>query len=167
MAKKYRLLKDLPYTLKGVIYTPENDDPNYYCYNGGKYRNRISKDYVENNPTWFEEIKEKEKLWVDILYKGKTLGDEHVYRIFSFTPISESQQKEIKSAIESILNNEQPIEEQKTNRQLSGEFITLEEVVRRQKDAFDGSRLTHPVIGFKFETYEEYQKWFNEKLKYQ
>lgn len=53
---EFILLKDLPYSKKGAIYTRENHNPEYYNTNGGQYINRISKDYVENNPEWFERV---------------------------------------------------------------------------------------------------------------
>lgn len=57
--KKYRLLKDLPYSKAGDIYTNENNDPEYYNRNGGMFRNRLHADYVENNPYWFEPVEDE------------------------------------------------------------------------------------------------------------
>lgn len=53
---EFKLLKDLPYQKAGAIYTRENHNPDYYNTNGGEYRNRLSKKYVENNSEWFERI---------------------------------------------------------------------------------------------------------------
>jgi hypothetical protein len=54
--KRYRLLKPLPYCDAGVIWMPENDDPQWYNFNGGQYWMHIYSNYMGNNPEFFEEI---------------------------------------------------------------------------------------------------------------
>lgn len=90
--KKYRLIKDCPYANKGTIltwnetdscydYISQHDDPYWY-----------HKKYVENNPEWFEEIKEeqpitKEKAEVVGIYcisadAGKVVYEIHLNKLF-------------------------------------------------------------------------------------
>lgn len=70
--KKFRLLKDLPYTKAWIIYTKSDDNYSWiYNYVSEKINNwridYLNKEDVEDNPEWFEEVKEelkpKFKIW--------------------------------------------------------------------------------------------------------
>lgn len=62
MSKKYRLLKGFPDVKKGSVYTKNRLTRNYDCKDGdfslGINHNCLSSELVENNPDWFEEVKE-------------------------------------------------------------------------------------------------------------
>jgi len=54
--KQYKLLKDLPDLKAGAIFIKgSEEDGDYHCQ--GEYR--YDEDVVENNPEWFEEVKEE------------------------------------------------------------------------------------------------------------
>ena len=55
---KYRLLKDLPHAKAGSIFTQENGDSDYYNTNFAFYIDRLHKDRVEDNPDWFEPVRD-------------------------------------------------------------------------------------------------------------
>jgi len=55
--KKYRLKKDLPDCKAGAIFEYELDTIYVHSTNGKHYLS-YHKDIVENNPEWFEEVKE-------------------------------------------------------------------------------------------------------------
>lgn len=63
--KKYKLLKDLPYIKAGIIY--EQDWNQYKSEKQDWITDYLNKNIIENNPEWFEEIKEapqpKFKVW--------------------------------------------------------------------------------------------------------
>ena len=114
MPKKYRLLRDWPDAVKG----------DFYQWNGQGYSNQnrtamvISKACVESYDTWFEEIKEKERITTRVvpfeLYsEGKFFG---YYMVEPTKAIPKEKLPSIKQAIESILNNEQPKEETKNKQ---------------------------------------------------
>jgi hypothetical protein len=73
MSKRYRLLKDLPDAYAGITLTQDNGGDYDYVSNAG-IESFYHKNQVENNPTWFEEIKptEESKEWeiVKIRYKS-------------------------------------------------------------------------------------------------
>ena len=57
--KKYKLLKDLPYIKAGIIY--EQDWNQYKSEKQDWITDYLNKNIIENNPEWFEEIKEEPK----------------------------------------------------------------------------------------------------------
>src|SRR5687768_6752191 len=76
MNKKYRLLKDLPEIKAGEIFLFVEQHDTYECKrSGGKYIH-LPRSYVENNPEWFEKVKEQE--WEIVAYKCKFLGKNNV-----------------------------------------------------------------------------------------
>jgi len=84
MSKKYRLMKDLPDAKAGTVLTKE-DKPNglyMYCgpFDGTDPDSWYSEEVVENNPDWFQEIKEPEppKEWEIVALIGK--DSKSIYR---------------------------------------------------------------------------------------
>jgi len=78
--KKYKLLKNIPQNHAGAIYQKDKygDKPDYYSssetYSVGSC---IHASFVENNPYWFEEIKEHEfeKLFIATVDRNKDYYD--------------------------------------------------------------------------------------------
>jgi len=190
MPKRYRLLKDLPDgAIVGDVYEQLSQCKKYYNVRMYKEATAYLEGYnwetwqVENNPDWFEEIKEKERIEATITQWGD--GTTHT-SIITNGYIPANKMPLLKKAIESILNNE-PIEEQKTNSgyvkvgewtkedddnvaksennytfgykdiPLSGQLITLEECERREKAAFDAGRWFHGN-GKLYPSFENYKQ---------
>ena len=101
MSNRYELLKELPYTNAGEIYTQENDNPQYYNYNGGNYRNRIHADYVENNKIWFKKLPER----IEVHLFNCDYGH-NVFNVKCTENIHPDKFPAIKEAIEEVLNGE-------------------------------------------------------------
>ncbi len=61
--KIYRLLKDLPDSKVGDVYVWNDGmvDVNAYYKDGDIEKSYWTKEYVENNPEWFEEINQSKK----------------------------------------------------------------------------------------------------------
>jgi len=107
--KKYRLLKDLPDVLAGAVFelgkgldayylTSDKTITRYNCY-------CYPKEWVENKPDWFSEVK-SDRIEVKDLhrYGGYSGGPEVLYK-FTLSREVDSLPL-IKSAIEFVLNNE-------------------------------------------------------------
>lgn len=105
--KRYILLRDWPDAMKGDIYK----------FNGQGYSNQertatvISKSYVECYDTWFEEIKEPERIEVTHLqYNGKKINEIHEHYEYKFClnkpEIPSDKYELIKKTIEYVLNND-------------------------------------------------------------
>ena len=167
MPKKYRLLKDLPNTKAGEVYKQTDDGSNYICRSlSNNWDTVYPREYIEHNPTWFEEIKEKERIEVrdvskpELFVEGLKVKWDFVVSL-SRQPSSASMQK-IPKLIEQAINNEQPKEE--TNPPtfsykdipLSGTMVTLEECERRERDAFTWA-LYEMRLTMKYPTFEDYQ----------
>jgi len=71
--KQYKLLKDLPDLASGVIFEHDGFREQYsYGNNSRSYHSYT----IENNPEWFEEVKEKHKLYeqvYDILFSHRSI----------------------------------------------------------------------------------------------
>lgn len=106
MTKKYKLLKELPGVPYGAIYTQENHDPNFFNTDGKSYYDRVSHYLIENNPEWFEEVKEQER--IEVLIKGTGMAGEFVavHPMNRSCAIPKEKFPAIKQAIEDVLNQE-------------------------------------------------------------
>lgn len=105
----------------------------------------LGRKLVENNPIFFEEIKEKERIEVQIFSTGFAGESVSIRTKNGKWKIPEEKSESIKQAIESILNNEQPKEVTfniRNNEPLpkSGEYVTLEECERREEAAWYAAR---------------------------
>ena len=58
MEKKYRLKKDLPDCKAGAIFVKSNVNDSYWSKRQYHEISGYNKKFVENNPEWFEELKE-------------------------------------------------------------------------------------------------------------
>jgi len=164
MPKKYRLIRPCMggggIIAKDTVVEKESDSHEWY-YTVDSNRNPFHKKVVETFPTWFEEIKEKERIEVMDYELQQEDNNGHFHYTLKFNKYVNFNKDwpKIIESIESILNNEQPIEE-KTNREkyedwqaslyvsgveyirkpsdtqpLTGEFITKEECERRVEEA--------------------------------
>ena len=105
MTKKYKLLKDLPDAKAGAIFV-HNYSYNRYYLDGNILGSYWDKEFVEDNPTWFQEVLPvsepvKERIKVGIRYH--CYGGELV--IDANKIISEEYFPAIKKSIESALND--------------------------------------------------------------
>ncbi|HRP30479.1 MAG TPA: hypothetical protein PKV73_01240 [Agriterribacter sp.] len=159
MAKKYRLLKDLPDGSKvGDTYQQFNISKKYYNVRLYEEATAYFEGYnwetwqVENNPTWFEEIKEKEKRTV--WYMAQThlgRGDSEVYYVeIGGGELSKDQIEKCKQAIEKVLNDDSVFDADRINNQF--------EKLKSMEDAFNAARLTHPFGVMKFDSFNDYLK---------
>lgn len=79
--RKYRLLKDLPETEKGSIFI-WNDELGAYVWNEGTYQTESGKtcvpafkrNTIENNPDWFEEVKQDVPDWEILKCRNDIFG---------------------------------------------------------------------------------------------
>lgn len=109
MTKRYKLLKDLPDYNAGEIF--EYSEDGYYraltyCDDGVK--GAWPPKYVENNPTWFQEIKEPVRIEVTRIYDLNNVYQPQCVRTGFETsaPIPGDKFPAIKQAIEKVLNEE-------------------------------------------------------------
>ena len=78
MAKKYRLLKDAPSAVSVIPAGAEFEEfEKCYCNRKGKWW--FAKEVVENNPEWFEEIKEGEDEIRRLNHQAELLAEEKDY----------------------------------------------------------------------------------------
>ena len=107
MTKRYKLLKDLPDSKPGDIYI-WNDSQKAYYKDGNVLDSYWGKESVENNPTWFQEIKEPEKIEVKNIFDMDGSYTPRCPRIIIETNYQVTRDKfpAIKQAIEFCLNNE-------------------------------------------------------------
>lgn len=133
--KRYRLIKDLPDAKAGTIL--EFDGNDCYDYKSHRTGNKIDtalswykKDFVENNPDWFELIPEsKESLPERIVVKSITCQNadadnvEYIMRLSKMIPANEGGS--VSKAIESALNPSTTYTEQFH----AGDFVEFEMIV--------------------------------------
>lgn len=104
MSKKYKLLKDLPNAISGEIYSQTDDCKNYINLNAmNTWDVCYPAEYVEQNPSWFEEVKE-ERIEVQHFEPHRRNSSPNWYEIIVSKPIPEEKYSLIKEAIEKILN---------------------------------------------------------------
>lgn len=110
--KRYRLLKELPDSKVGDIYT-WNDTFNHYYKEGNDYGGRWHSTYVENNPEWFEEVLPvSEPVKVNELRCYGFDGQETMYQ-FSVVGCNHKALPltVVKDAVEKYLNNDTVVED--------------------------------------------------------
>ena len=168
MPKKYRLLKGLPNAKVGEIYYQTLNEKDYVNYNAmNTWDVCYPAEYVERNPTWFEEIKEKERVLVTSVGYASKEGKDVItietmpHKWYAYD--HEFPNEKVWKGVEAILNKEQPKEEgqhfhtvheftqgtekmyvngieyvpKETITPLSGTMVTLEECERREKLVFE------------------------------
>ena len=118
MSRRFKLLKDTPSCNKGMIFS---NDINADLYWNGSRTESFEAKYVESNPEWFEEIKQKERVYI------KCTG-------LPIVQCSEWKQKD-------NLITKYPIAESFTHKEietieaaLNGEFIELKTTVNFIRD---------------------------------
>ena len=105
MARKYKLLKDLPNVSSGEVGNYHLNEYLFKDKKGGKAF--IKKVVVESYPEWFKEVKEQERIEV-LVHSGFTDCKNGRFAYTFSTPIKIFSNKiyiEIKQAIEGVLNN--------------------------------------------------------------
>jgi len=149
--KKYKLLKDLPSTKKGDVFTFDGGVCTPMFYHAGTGA-RFTQEFVENTPEIFELINDRIEVSLRLgdLWNGKC---ERV-DVLIMPPLNpytvESKLALIKQAIEKILNEDDGcvFDAEKINAQI--------DKLKAMEDAFNESRLTHPMVGFKHDTFQDY-----------
>lgn len=183
--KRYRLIKDLPDAKAGTILTSD-DKYDTYDYKSHRTGNPIGtafywykKEFVENNPEWFELIPEsKEQLQVPVEVKNvrimlDLIGGEggHTYGFDVPKEISKDKFPAIKQAIENALNNipnptwgkeayERLFEQ---NQQLMRETASIDKLIEiSEEKAFNAAReglsigIIYPYWEHKYPTFKDY-----------
>lgn len=111
--KKYKLLKDLPITLAGIIFIQKESNPSVYKpESGGSWLEEIPEELVTGCPEWFELIPEQsplpEKIEVDV-FGCSWVSHEAEKLIVDLKGYKMNPDKfpAIKSTIESVLNGKE------------------------------------------------------------
>lgn len=169
--KRYRLLKELPDSKVGDIYT-WNDTFNHYYKEGNDYGGRWHSTYVENNPEWFEEVlpvSEPVKERIEVLkieYLAESIiGNTHLDIKFS-NGVTPGKFKLIKKAIEWVLENPETTLYDKSYVEELQKRLTQSEVDTIRKEAFEAGRKHDgtPKYGFvvwEYPIYEQYLSSLN------
>lgn len=110
MTKKYKLLKDLPDAKAGAIFV-HNYSYNRYYLDGNILGSYWDKEFVEDNPTWFQEVlpvsepvKDRIKVEIDGKYYIQ-YGEYHAIHFKSNHDFPNNKMETIRVAIEDILND--------------------------------------------------------------
>ena len=177
VGKRYRLLKNAPNAKKDTIVTYDHEY-GMYSYIGilGQLPDPMFyKEEVENNPDWFEEVKDAPKFKVDAVvvssqpsqYDGAKLTQYHT-SIFHNNAISQKQIPEIKKAIEDIVNGVDEKDKCLFDADKINARLRELELDQLQREAFEAARYTitgypcaegmQPIVGgFWYKTYEDYK----------
>jgi hypothetical protein len=103
--KRYRLLRDLPDCKAGAIYTATDDGNNYVCYDKISIPKcwcvSYSKEYVEDNHTWFELI-EQPKAVANPWLSESSYGGEAKFIVSGPLPLHKYER--IRKVIQQVLN---------------------------------------------------------------
>ena len=181
---KYRLLKDLPIIKAGAIFIPVSALAYGYEHNSHKlYHIEYAKEFVENNKEWFEQVKGRIEVSKIGLIEDRSFGG--VYKFEVTNQIHYDKFPLIKEAIEGCLNTDPKGNDDLVNEAVKKWNDTYSEVLlkinppfnaptnsinkeesnpertftlQEVEEAFNESRLTHPTIGFKHLTFEDYKK---------
>jgi len=152
--KRYRLKKDvLNYSTGQIISSGEVfsniEGTRKYISQSGWYMSEaacLRKDWFEE----VEEIKEPERIEVTVKEANYGLSVE-----FS-KQVPEVHFPAIKESLEKVLNDS-PVFCNGVKDEYNGERLFPESYIdKARREAFEAARLTHPVVGVKFATYEEY-----------
>lgn len=182
--KTYILRQNLPYLKAGAKYRYNGD--RYECYDGTFFTPEYTSDMlpvsvVENNPTWFKEYIEPERIEMnDMIEHGSQMWQEkNWYQIHLTQPIDiKKYYKDIKQAIENVLNTNigefdmlAHIPEEKRKRFVEETKIAIE---KAEREAFEAGgayqvvrRSNRDIIGVepKYPTFESYKQSLNSNTK--
>lgn len=145
--KKYRLLKDLPGKPAGILLS-YSATLKMYQYEGypsvdmgdGYFVYGELPALVENNPDWFQEVVEPERVNISSfgrIFEAVKIGNGFSYGFYSNKEIFPSQYQAIKQAIEAALNGEVLYSIEDVRKALHGEWGTenaVGSVVNRLKN---------------------------------
>lgn len=168
----YKLLKDLPDMKAGQLYIKvlEPAGADYYIavdkydHNKAAEGKIYTAETVENNPDFFQlqqpkEEEQPKRFEVSIFGYRKKYTDprctDAVYSFYTNVPIPEEKYEAVKKAIEFVLSENKPVAEGQSlfnADKINDRIKQIEEM----EDAFNEARLTHPMIGFKHTTFEDY-----------
>lgn len=156
--KIYILQKDLPYLRAGAEYRYNDGDyetKDEHLFTQGLKWDRLGRLAVENNPEWFklkEEVKPTVADWVGsgyqmhfVIMRGNNLPDHEI-------TISKERLAEILIAESKKLIH---IDDGYT-------WFREDSVIKKLEECFNESRLTNPIVGFKYDTFSDYM---NDKNK--
>lgn len=141
MSKIYVLQKDLPDSKAGDEYV-YNESHKRYFKNGNVQDSHWTPECVEHNESWFKEKDEKIKIEHFKLFDqlSGTNKEEFWYQFSATQRLDFCAAATITKIVQSVVN---------------GGLIYSEEDMR---ECFKESRKTHPLAGFKYDTFEDYKK---------
>lgn len=159
--KKYRLLKDLPDYKAGELF---EFDGRYYkastpCSEGT--HGRWPPKYVENNPDWFQEVVEPERIEVSGMFVDRrkiNFKDTWTFTYEVSAEIPDSKFPALKKAIEACLNESYGILIPKGTMEAPG-LYTEADIGKAREDAFYAAKECEPQTAFSelYPTYEDYK----------
>lgn len=183
MTKRYKLLKDMPGIKSGseVRWSEATGGYRYFAPDHfivphnfeDDMRDTIRKDLVENNPDWFQEIKEPERIEVVVFNEGFAGQTTSIRPKNPHWAIPKEKNDAIKQAIEDCLNGYKEYTEgywvhrDMVNKmaEISGKKYTQQQMDEAIEKAFEESRKTHPMIGFKHPTLQDYLSSLKQESK--
>lgn len=161
MAKKYRLLKDLLIGgLDNELSIPvgavfHRHDGRYECDMVNNRKPCVGATFVENNPEWFEEVKEKQRIEVTVDGRFDFCGfskTAYHFNVYSGHRIPKEKFPLIEKAIEQILNDEE--EYLFDINHINDHRKYLEGL----KEGFEGARREAGLSFYEYETFEDFLK---------
>ena len=159
--KTYILQHDLPDSKAGDEYVWDEDECAYYK-NGNTLLSYWTSAHVENNPDWFRlKLKEDESIKINcICYHSESVDKHPIYAFIATKRINPDKYPLIIKAIETVINNNSEwvdlIDDANNNRLYT--ITDMKYTDKDMEDCFNESRVTNPIVGFKYDTYEEYKK---------
>lgn len=109
----YRLLKPMPGASAGMIFAPLDGDLINTIYRevSGRFRADYPKEYIENNPEWFEKVSDRIEVDAGIFngFYPKRTWPKGMYYFGTSEFITPEKFPAIKQAIEAVLNDEDRI----------------------------------------------------------
>jgi len=174
--KKYRLLKDLPGLKSGSELRWSNNTGGYMYYDMAynqrqrnyedDMRDTFKRELVENNPDWFQEVVEPERIFVTQMYDLNNVYQTQCVRTGFETsaPIPEDKFPAIKQAIEKAINQpEFPTEEIKALTSLYRDMTdhirqqkyTEADIYKARREGFEAARMNDIPT---YATIEDYEK---------
>lgn len=164
MTKKYKLLKDIQqpndHNYKaGEVFTKIKDDKDSAYLSADKKR-AFHPDVIESKPEWFEEMKEKTQVLVHEIVNAKREICGYSFYVYK----TNFDCRKIKAAIEEIINPPKGLTNEQIGELIKGmqnqpiEFLKKGKEFTKEdlQEAFNKSRLTHPMLGFVYKDFTEY-----------
>ena len=111
-----------------------------------------------------EPVKQKKITVMEFYYEGTNMNGHKEFLLETNEPIPEEKFPLIKQAIDNCLNNEgkdffkELNEMESEKRSIKYGMYTQTQLNEARKEAFEASRLFHPLAGAKFDTAEDYIK---------